>query len=118
MLRNPACRTLYVLATVVGTARNSQSGARTLRAELATAASVDDGVALAAPSTAEVRRLQRLDRSRKQELAAMVIRLEREAGTLQRHNANLRECLLRNGLGRSGQAEAEAVMVEPPMPQS
>jgi len=118
VLRNPACRALYVAATGVGTVRNTRSGARTLRAELAAAASVDDSMATAAPSTAEVRRLQRLDRRRKQELAAMVIRLEREVETLQRHNANLRECLLRNGLGRSGRAEAEAVMVEPPMSQS
>jgi hypothetical protein len=118
VLRNPACRALYAAAIGAGTSRNSRSGARTLQAELVGAATLDDGAAPVDPSSTEVRRLQRLDRRRKQELAAMVIRLEREVEALQRHNANLRECLLRNGLGRSGQAEAEAVMVEPPMPKS
>ncbi len=35
----------------------------------------------------------------------MVIRLEREVEILHRHNANLREILLQNGLGRSGRPE-------------
>jgi len=48
-----------------------------------------------------------LDRRSKQELAAMVIRLEREIEALHRHNANLRERLLRNGLERSGGVETE-----------
>ena len=113
VLRNPECRALYVAATSrVGTVRSTRSGPRALRAELAVAASAEANVAPAAPSTAEVRRVRRLDRRSKQELAAMVIRLEREVEALHRHNANLRECLLRNGLGRSGRVETEPATKE------
>ena len=88
VLRNPECRALYAAATSrAGAVRSSRSGPRALRAELAVAASTEANVA---PSTAEVRRVRRLDRHSKRELAAMVIRLEREVEALHRHNANLR----------------------------
>jgi len=61
----------------------------------------------AASSAGEARRVRRLDRRSKRELAAMAIRLERKVETLQRHNANLRGPLLRNGFGRSGRFETE-----------
>lgn len=113
VLRNPECRALYVAATSrSGAVRNSRSGPRAQRAELAAAGGARDGAASAAPSTAEVRRARRLDRRSKQELAAVVIRLEREVEALHRHNANLRECLLRNGLGRSGRVETEPATTE------
>ena len=114
VLRNPDCRALYVAASRAGAVRSSRSGPCALRAELAGTANADADVAPAAPSTAEVRRMRRLDRRSKRELAAMVIRLEREVEALHRHNANLRECLLRNGLGRSGRVHSGPVM--PPAP--
>lgn len=111
VLRNPECRALYVAAAGrLGAVRSTRLGPRALRAELAAAASAEANVALAAPSTAEVRRVRRLDRRSKRELAAMVIRLEREVEALHRHNANLRERLLRNNLGRSGRVETEPGM--------
>ena len=113
VLRNPECRALYVAATSrAGAVRSSRSGPRALRAEFAVAASAEANVAPPTPSAAEVRRVRRLDRRTKQELAAMVIRLEREIEALHRHNANLRECLLRNGLGRSGRVETEPAATE------
>lgn len=110
VLRNPKCRTLYAEATRSGAVRSIRSGSRALRAELAAAAGADDGTAPVVPSAAEMRRVRQLDRRSKQELAAIVIRLEREVEMLHRHNANLRECLLRNGLGRSGQIETKPAM--------
>jgi len=114
VLRNPECRALYAVAAGMTTKCKGSSGQRTLRAELAVVADgADDSdnggaaASAASPSAAELRRAQRLDRRSKRELAAMVIRLEREVATLHPHNANLRECLLRNGLGRSGRAGAE-----------
>ena len=113
VLRNPECRALYVAAADrPGVVRSSRSGPRALRVELAGAASAEANTAPAAPSTAEVRRVRRLDRRSKRELAAMVIRLEREVEALRRHNANLRECLLRNGLGRSGRVETGPATTE------
>ena len=114
VLRNPECRALYAEATKSSAMRGTRSGSRALRAELARAASADADVGSTAPSTAEVRRVRRLDRRSKRELAAMVIRLEREVEVLQRHNANLRERLLRNGLGRSGRVETEPVATKRP----
>ena len=120
VLRNPECRELYAVVAGLATRRKRSSGQCTLRAELAAVADKDDdsdngGVATSAasPSTAELRRAQRLDRRSKRELAAMVIRLEREVEALHRHNANLREFLLRNGLGRDGQAETEPASAGP-----
>lgn len=111
VLRNPECQVLYAAAAGrTGAVRSTRSGSRTLRAELAVAASAEADTAPAPPSTAEVRRVQRLDRRSKRELAAMVIRLEREVEALHRHNANLRECLLRNGLARSRQVETGPAM--------
>ncbi len=102
VLRNPECRALYAAAAGrSGSVRSIRSGLRALGAELAAAASAEANMAPAAPSTAEVRRVRRLERHSKRELAAMVIRLEREVEALHRHNANLRECLLQNGLKRS-----------------
>lgn len=83
------------------------------RAALAAAAGAEADVALAAPSAAEVCRVRRLYRRSKRELAAMVIRLEREADVLHRHIANLREHLLRNGLGRGGRVETEPAEAGP-----
>ncbi len=60
------------------------------------------------------RRVRRLDRRSKRELAAMVIRLEREVEALHRHNSNLRECLLRNGFGCSGPVKTEPATAGPP----
>ena len=103
VLRNPECRALYAAAAGrPGAVRSTRSGPRALRAELAAAASAEANLAPAVPSTAELRRVRRLDRRSKRELAAMVIRLEREVDALHRHNAHLREFLLRNRLGRSG----------------
>ena len=107
VLRNPECRALYAAAAGAGTRRTIRSGQRALRAELGVANDTGDGGTPAAPSVPELRRARRLDRRSKEELAAMVIRLEREVEALQSHNANLREVLLRNGLGRSGRAETE-----------
>ena len=105
VLRNPECRALYAAAVGrSGAERGTRSGSRVLRAELAAAAGTEGGAAPSAPSVAEVRRARRLDQRSKRELAAMVIQLERELKVLHRHNANLRECLLRNGLGHSGMA--------------
>lgn len=115
VLRNPECRALYAAAAGrSGSVRSIRSGLRALRAELAATTSAEANVAPAAPSTAEVRRARRLDRHSKRELAAMVIRLEREVQALHRHNANLRECLLRNGFGRSGRVETEPATARPP----
>lgn len=114
VLRNPECRALYAAAAGTGTARKTRSGQRALRTELATVAGDDNGSMPAAPSTAELRRARRLDRRSKQELTAMVIRLEREVEALHRHNANLREHLLRNSLGRSERVGTEPATVEPP----
>lgn len=114
VLRNPECRALYTAAAGTGAARKTRSGQRALRAELATATGAENGPAPGEPSTAELRRAGRLDRRSKRELAAMVIRLEREVEALHRHNANLRECLLRHGLGRSGRAETEPATAGPP----
>ncbi len=112
VLRNPECRALYAAAVGrSGAERGTRSGSRALRAELTAAACAEDGAVHAAPSAAEVRRARRLDRRSKQELAAMVIRLEREVEAFHRHNANLRECLLRSGLGRSGRAETEPATI-------
>ncbi len=120
VLRNPECRALYAGAAGMTTKRKKSLGQRTLRAELAAAADrvdhSDNGGAAASvafPSVAELRRAQRLDRRSKRELAAMVIRLEREIEALHRHNGNLREFLLRNSLGRSGQAETEPATAGP-----
>jgi len=120
VLRNPECRALYAGAAGMTTKRKRSSGQRTLRAELAAVADrvdhSDNGGAAASaasPSAAELRRAQRLDRRNKRELAAMVIRLEREIEALHRHNANLRECLLRNGLGCNGRAETELTSAGP-----
>ena len=101
VLRNPECGALYAAVAGTGAARRTRPGQRALRAELATATSADNGPAPDEPSAAELRRAGRLDRRSKRELAAMVIRLEREVEALNRHNANLRECLPRHGLGRS-----------------
>ena len=124
VLRNPECRALYAVAAGMTAKRKGSSGRRTLRAELAAVVDKagdsdshsDNGGAAtstASPSAAELRRAQRLDRRSKRELAAMVIRLEREIEALHRHHANLREFLLRNGLGRSGRAETEPASAEP-----
>ncbi len=119
VLRNPECRSLYDAAAGTTTKRKKRSGQRTLRAELATAdraGNSDNGGAPALtgpPSAAELRRARRLDRRSKRELAAMVIQLEREIEALHRHNANLREFLLRNGLGRNGRAETEPAPAGP-----
>jgi len=113
VLRNPECRALYAAAAGTGTARRTHSGQRALRAELATAIGGENGPVPDEPSAAELRRARRLDRRSKQELAAMVIRLEREIEALHRHNGNLRECLLRHGLGRSGRAETEPATAGP-----
>lgn len=113
VLRNPECRALYAAAAGrAGAVRSTRPGLRALGTELAAAADVEDGAAPVPPSAAEVRRVRRLDRRSKQELAAMVIRLEREVEALHRHNANLRECLLRNGLGRSGRVETGPATIE------
>jgi len=114
VLRNPECRALYVAAAGTVAARRTRSSQGALRAELAAAADAENGPARDGPAAAELRRARRLDRRSKRELAAMVIRLEREVETLHRHNANLRECLLRNDLGRSGQAGTEPVTAGPP----
>jgi len=114
VLRNPECRALYAAATGTVTARSTRSSQSALRAELSAATDAENGPARDGPAAAEVRRARRLDRRSKRELAAMVIRLEREVETLHRHNANLRECLLQNGLGRSGRAGLEPVTLEPP----
>jgi len=115
VLRNPECRTLYATAAAgTGAARRTRSGQRALRAELATVTDAENGPAAHEPSAAELRRARRLQRRSKRELAAMVIRLEREVEVLHRHNANLRECLLRNGLRHSGQAGAEPVTAGSP----
>ncbi len=111
VLRNPECRALYAAAASRRvTVRSTRSGPRALRAALAVAASAETNVEPVAPSPAEVRRVRRLDRRSKGDLAAMVIRLEREVEELHRHNANLRECLLRNGLGHGGRVETERPM--------
>ncbi|TPG55896.1 hypothetical protein EAH89_13225 [Roseomonas nepalensis] len=107
VLRNPECRALYAAAAGAGTRRTTRSGQRALRAELAVASDGGKDGTPIAPSTTELRRARRLDRRSKEELAAIIIRLEREVEELHRHNANLREVLLRNGLGRSRQAETE-----------
>lgn len=112
VLRNPECKALYAAAAGTGIARRTRSSQRALRAELATGA--ENGLPLNEPSAAELRRVGRLDRRSKRELAAMVIQLEREVEALHRHNANLREYLLRNGFGRSGRAEAGPTMAGPP----
>lgn len=114
VLRNPECRALYAAAAGTVAARRTRSSQGVLRAELTTVTRAENGPATNEPSAAELRRTQRLDRRSKRELAAMVIRLEREIETLQRHNANLRERLLRNGLGRSGRAGTEPVTAGPP----
>lgn len=102
-LRNPECRALYAAAARrSGAVRSTRLGPRSLRAELVAMDGADDGAMPANPSAAEVRRARRLDRRSKRELTAMVIRLEREVEALHRHNANLRERLLRNGFRRSG----------------
>ena len=114
VLRNPECRALYAVAAGrQGAVRSARLGPGVLRAALAAAGDAENGTTPAAPSTAEVRRARRLDWRSKRELATMVIRLEREVEALNRHNANLRECLLRNGLGRSGRVEADLAMTEP-----
>jgi len=114
VLRNPECRALYAAAAGRPSAmRSVRPGPGALRAALAAAAGAEADVALAAPSAAEVRRVRRLDRRSKRELAAMVIRLEREAEVLHRHNANLREHLLRNGLGPGGRVETEPAEAGP-----
>lgn len=120
VLRNPECRALYAVAAGMTTKRKGSPGRRTLRAELAAVADrVDDSDngGAAAPtvplSVAELRRARRLDRRSKRELAAIVIRLERQVEALHRHNANLREFLLRNGLGHSGRAETEQALAGP-----
>ncbi len=120
VLRNPECRALYAAAAGMTTKRKGSSGQRTLRAELAAVADrvdhSDNGRAAASaasPSAAELRRARRLDRRSKRELAAIVIRLEREVEALHRHNANLRELLLQNGLGRSGRPETEPTTAGP-----
>jgi hypothetical protein len=119
VLRNVECRALYDAAAAgrPGVVRSSRSGSRALRAELAAVAGTgdEDGAAPAAPSAAEVRRARLLDRRSKRDLAAMVIRLEREVGALHRHNANLRDRLLRDSLGHGGQVETEAVPTELPI---
>ena len=103
VLRNPECRALYAAAVGRPSAmRITRSGPRALNAELAAATGAEDNRSPAAASPAEVRRTRRLDRRSKLELAAMVIRLEREVETLNRHNANLRERLLRNSIGCGG----------------
>lgn len=102
VLRNPECRALYAAAAGAGTKRTTRSGQRALRAELAVANDAGDNGTPVAPSATELRRARRLDRRSKQELAAMVFRLEREVEALHSHNANLREVLLRNGLRGSG----------------
>lgn len=114
VLRNPECRALYAAAAGTGAARGARSGQRALRAELATASGTENGPAPDEPSAAELRRMMRLERRSKRELAAIVIRLEREVQALHRHNANLCECLLRHGLERSGRAEKEPATAEPP----
>ena len=111
VLRNPECRALYDEAVGAVIKRKGRLGQRTLQAELAAdrAGNGDNGGAPAltrAPSAAELRRARRLDRRSKRELAAMVIRLEREVATLHRHNANLRDRLLQDVLGHGGQGEA------------
>ena len=106
VLRNPECKALYAAAVGAVAARRTRSSQGALCAELA-AIDSENGPARDGPSAAELRRARRLDRRSKRELAAMVIRLEREVRTLHRHNASLRECLLRNGLRRSGRAETE-----------
>ena len=114
VLRNPECRALYTAGSDIRVRPRARSRSRAQRAELTPAAGyAENGPAIAAPSAAELRRAQRLNRLSKRELAAMVIRLEREVEALHRHNANLRECLLRNGLGRSGRVETEPARVEP-----
>ena len=118
VLRNPECRALYAAAAEMTTKGRRLSGRRTLRAELAAVADrmndSNNGGAVASvvpPSIAELRRAQRLDRRSKRELAAMVIRLEREVEALHRHNANLRDRLLRDSLGHDGCGGAELAMV-------
>lgn len=108
VLRNLECRALYAAAAGNGIARRTRSGQRALRAELAAAAGAPDNPAGKEPCSAELRRVGRLDRRNKQELAAMVVRPEREVEALHRHSINLRECLLRNGLGaqRAGRGGA------------
>lgn len=106
VLRNPECRALYNAAAGTATKRKSPSAKHALRVELAVTADAtgvgDDATAPVPPSAAELRRAQRLDRRSKRELTAMVIRLEREVAALHRHNANLRDRLLRDSLGDDG----------------
>jgi len=114
VLRNPECRALYAAAAGrAGAVRSTRSGPRAVCAELTAAACAEDGAVHAAPSAAEIRRARRLDRRSKRELAAMIIRLEREVEALHCHNTNLRECLLRNGLGHSGRPGTEPAAIEP-----
>jgi hypothetical protein len=93
VLRNPECRALYVTAAGTGAKRKVRTGQRALRAELAPVANqtgdaahgeVAAPTATTPPSAAELRRARRLDRRSKGELAAMVIRLEREVAPLHR----------------------------------
>ena len=115
VLRNLECRALYAAADGTVTARRTRSSRGALRAELtATIPDAENRTARDSPAAAELCRARRLDRRSKRELTAMVIRLEREIETLHRHNANLRECLLRNDLGRSGRAGAEPVTAGSP----
>ena len=113
VLRSPACRALYDAAAGRAIKHKGPPVKHALRVELAAATNVagagdNAGAAASAapPSAAELRRAQRLDRRSKRELAAMVIRLEREIKALHRHNANLRECLLRDRLDHDGRGGA------------
>ena len=117
VLRNPECRALYDAAVGRTTKHKGPSAKRALRVELAAAtnaANPSNNAAMepaAPPSVAELRRAQRLDRRSKRELAAMVIRLEREVAALHRHNANLRDRLLRDSLGHDGRGGTGLTMV-------
>lgn len=113
VLRNPECRALYDAAAGKAAKHKGPPARRTLRVELAAAADAagpgdNAGAAPSTgpPSSAELRRAQRLDRRSKRELAAMVIRLEREVAALHCHNANLRDRLLRDRLGHDGRGGA------------
>lgn len=125
VLRNPECRALYDAAAGRITRHKGPQARRALRVELATTAEVagagDDGVTTAStdpPSAAELRRAQRLDRRSKRELAAMVIRLEREVAALGRHNANLRERLLQDILGHDGRGRTKPAVSSSGCPAS